>query len=104
MRVKPAKPRDILDWSAFTNWPYAVFTLFYLVPILNAASALGPTVPKYLLGKFDRMGLFSPAAMICAILTFSMVAFRTLVGVTVVSLLFGFLSDVFLALPLACFG
>jgi hypothetical protein len=77
MRAKPAKPRAFLDWSAFTDWPFAIFTLstmlgfvglyvtmffisffakatgsanasmaFYLIPILNAGSVSGRTIPN----------------------------------------------------------
>lgn len=77
MRVKPARPRAFLDWSAFTDWPFAIFTLscmlgfvglytalffisyfaeatgsadasmaFYLIPIVNAASVFGRTIPN----------------------------------------------------------
>ena len=82
MRFKPASPRDVLDWTAFTDWPFALFTLFtmvgfvglysmlfylsyfalastiatpemafYLVPVLNASSMLGRTLPNALSDK-----------------------------------------------------
>lgn len=88
MRVKPAKARAILDWSAFTDWPYVFFVVstligfiglyvmlfyisyfgaatgitspemsFYLVPILNAASMFGRTLPNAIsdkTGPFNR--------------------------------------------------
>ncbi|KAJ4303143.1 hypothetical protein N0V90_002035 [Kalmusia sp. IMI 367209] len=134
MRVKPAKPRDILDWSAFTDWPYAVFTIgaaigftglytllvfisyfssaagvadaamsFYLIPILNAGSTLGRTVPNYLSDKFGPMNLFGPAALACAVLTFSIIAIKTLAGIIVLAILYGFFSGVYVALPPVCF-
>ncbi|KAK6063231.1 major facilitator superfamily transporter [Seiridium cupressi] len=64
----------------------------------------GRTVPNYLLDKFGRMDLFGSAAMICGILILSMVAVKTLVRATFVSLFFGFFSGVFVALPPVCFG
>lgn len=134
MRVRPAKPRDILDWSAFTDWPYAIFTLgamvgftglyvmlvyisyfssaagvadaamaFYLIPILNAGSTFGRTLPNYLSDKFGPLNLFGPAALVCAVLTFSMLAVKNLAGVTVIALLYGFFSGVYVALPPVCF-
>ncbi len=82
MGVKPSKPRDILDWGAFTDGPFIIFTLltmvgfiglyvmlfytsffafetrvasaemaFYLVPILNAGSMFGRTLPNALSDK-----------------------------------------------------
>jgi predicted MFS family arabinose efflux permease len=77
MRVKPAKPRALLDWSAFADWPFAIFVFcamlgflgqyvmlffisyfseathiasekmaFYLIPIVNAGSVFGRTIPN----------------------------------------------------------
>lgn len=85
-RVKPARPRAILDWTAFTDVPVALFTVFtmigfvglyvvlfyisyyafasgsanremafYLVPILNASSMFGRTVPNALSDKFGPL-------------------------------------------------
>ncbi|KAH6617361.1 major facilitator superfamily domain-containing protein [Chaetomium tenue] len=134
MRVRPAKARDIFDWSAFTDWPYVAFTLggmvgfiglyvmlvymsyfsaasgiadpamaFYLVPILNAASTFGRTLPNYLSDKIGPLNLFGPAAAVCAALTLAMIAVTNLAGVTVIALLYGFFSGVFVALPPVCF-
>lgn len=75
---------------------------FYLMPILNAGSTLGRTVPNYLSDKFGPMNLFGPAALACAVLTFSLIAVKTLAGVTVLALLYGFFSGVYVALPPVC--
>jgi MFS family permease len=79
MRFKPAKARDLVDWSAFRDVPYLTFVFgamigyiglyvsffyisfygqqqritdeslsFYLVPILNAGSVFGRTLPNWL--------------------------------------------------------
>jgi len=79
MGAKPVKPRAVLDWGAFTDWPFVTFTLFslvgftglyvmlfyvsyfslatgiasqemafYLVPLLNATSMFGRTMPNWL--------------------------------------------------------
>lgn len=77
MRFKPQRPRALIDWSAFTDWPFAFLVVsvmfgfgalyamlfyfsyfglargisspsmsFYLVPILNAASVFGRSIPN----------------------------------------------------------
>ncbi|KAK5651792.1 hypothetical protein OQA88_11659 [Cercophora sp. LCS_1] len=130
MRAKPAKPRDALDWSAFTDWPFALFTLFtligfiglyvmlfytsyfslatgattpemafYLVPILNAGSMFGRTVPNALSDKVGPLNILAPGAIICAALTYSLIGVHNLGGIVVVTLLYGFFSGVFIALP-----
>lgn len=130
MGVKPSKPRAVLDWSAFTDWPFALFTLFcaigflglyvmifymsyfgfatgiasaelsfYIVPILNAASSLGRTLPNALSDKTGPLNLLVPGALICGVLCFAMIGVKSLGALVVVALLYGFFSGVFIALP-----
>ncbi|KAF2450860.1 hypothetical protein P171DRAFT_348267 [Karstenula rhodostoma CBS 690.94] len=72
------------------------------IPILNAGSTFGRTVPNYLSDKFGPMNLFGPAALVCGILT-SLIAVKNLVSVSVLSLFYGFFSGVYVALPPVCF-
>ena len=153
MRVRPAKVRDALDWSAFKDWPFSLFTLFtmigfiglyvmifyisffalatqaasaemsfYLVPILNVASMLGRTLPNALSdktgplnGKFafavgivevlpanDAILVLVPGVIICSSLTYALIGVRSLAGIVIVTLLYGFFSGVFIALPPVC--
>ena len=91
MRVKPGKIRNIVDWTAFTDLPYMLFTLgcligfiglytsffytsyygqatgltdeslsFYLVPILNAGSVLGRTLPNWLSDVTGPFNVIAP--------------------------------------------
>ncbi|EFX05057.1 major facilitator superfamily transporter monocarboxylate [Grosmannia clavigera kw1407] len=76
---------------------------FYIVPILNAASMFGRTIPNYVSDKTGPINLFGPAAIVCSVLTFCMIAVKDLAGVVVVAILFGFFSGVFIALPGVCF-
>lgn len=99
MRVKPIKPRAVLDWTVFTDWPFAFFTLstmfgfaglyvmlfyisfyafatgiasrhmaFYLVPILNAGSMFGRTLPNALADKVGPLNGEHPTFPFCACL------------------------------------
>ncbi|KAK0612631.1 major facilitator superfamily domain-containing protein [Bombardia bombarda] len=134
MGVKPVKPRAILDWTAFTDWPFALFSVFsmvgyvglytmlfyisyyaletritspalsfYLVPILNAASMFGRTLPNALSDKTGPINLLAPGAIICGALTYAMIGVHSLAGVVIITLLYGFFSGVFISLPPVCF-
>ncbi|KAK3939735.1 major facilitator superfamily domain-containing protein [Diplogelasinospora grovesii] len=76
---------------------------FYLVPILNAASMFGRTLPNALSDKTGPINLLAPGAIICGILSFAMIGVKSLAGIVVVTLLYGFFSGVFIALPPVCF-
>ncbi|KAK0748912.1 putative monocarboxylate transporter [Schizothecium vesticola] len=134
MRVKPIKPRAVLDWTVFTDWPFAFFTLstmfgfaglyvmlfyisfytfatgiasrhmaFYLVPILNAGSMFGRTLPNALADKIGPLNVLAPGAICCGILTFAMLGVKTLPAIIVITLIYGFFSGIFIALPPVCF-
>lgn len=91
MRVQPPKARSIIDWSAFTDWPFMIFIFgsvigfiglyvglfytsyygqatgvtndslsFYLVPILNAGSVLGRTLPNWVSDKVGPLNVIAP--------------------------------------------
>jgi hypothetical protein len=95
MRVKPAKPRAFLDWSAFTDRPFAIFVFctmlgfignyvtlffisyfseathiaskmmaFYLIPIVNAESAFGRTIPNAISDYTGPISSESPIMLI----------------------------------------
>lgn len=91
MRVQPPRVRSIIDWTAFTDWPFMLFIFgaiigfiglyvglfytsyyaqetgltdeslaFYLIPILNAGSVLGRTMPNWLSDKVGPLNVISP--------------------------------------------
>jgi len=47
--------------------------------------------------------VFGPAAIVCGILTFCMIAVTNLGGLVTIALFYGFFSGVFIALPAVCF-
>jgi predicted MFS family arabinose efflux permease len=134
MRSKPPKARALIDWSAFTDVSFMLFTIatligfiglfallfylsyyaqdqhitdtkmaFYIVPIFNAASCFGRTVPNALSDKTGPLNLIAPGASIVGVLIFSMIAVQTEAAIIVVAILSGFFSGVFIALPPVCF-
>lgn len=76
---------------------------FYLVPILNAGSVFGRTLPNMLSDKVGPINVIIPGAFICSILVFCNLAVTNLGGIVVQALLFGFFSGIFIALPPVCF-
>jgi len=76
---------------------------FYLVPILNVASMLGRTLPNALSDKIGPLNILAPGAIICGALTYSLISGPGLAGIIIITLLYGFFSGVFIALPPVCF-
>lgn len=72
---------------------------FYIVPILNAASTFGRTLPNALSDKTGPLNLIAPGALIVGILSFCMIAVNSLAAIIILAILLGFFSGVFIALP-----
>lgn len=77
---------------------------FYLVPILNAGSVFGRTVPNAISDKTGTLNLIGPGAVVCSILCFCLIAVNSVAGIVVIAVLFGFFSGVFIALPSVIFA
>ncbi|KAI4738773.1 putative MFS monocarboxylate transporter [Aureobasidium sp. EXF-12298] len=75
---------------------------FYIVPILNAASVFGRTLPNALSDKTGSFNIILPGAAVCSILIFCMIAVDGLGSIVALAVLFGFFSGVFIALPPVC--
>lgn len=134
MRFKAPKARALVDWSAFTDIPYIVFTIatligfmglytllfylsyyaedqhitntsmaFYLVPIFNAASCFGRTIPNAISDKTGPFNLIAPGAAIVGVLIFCMMAVTSEAAIIIIAILAGFFSGVFIAMPPVCF-
>ncbi|KAK3343238.1 major facilitator superfamily domain-containing protein [Neurospora tetraspora] len=76
---------------------------FYIVPILNAASMFGRTLPNWLSDKAGPFNILIPGALVCGALTLAMMGVKSLGAIIVVAILFGFFSGVFIALPTVCY-
>ena len=134
MRFKPPKARALIDWSAFTDIPYMLFTIgtligfmgltvilfylsfyaqalgitdsrmaIYLVPIFNAASCFGRTLPNAISDKIGPFNMIAPGGIIVGILLLCMMAVKTEAAIIVMAVLTGFFSGVFIAMPPVCF-
>ena len=49
------------------------------------------------------LAVLAPGALLCGFLTFVMLAVKTLPGIIVITLIYGFFSGIFIALPPVCF-
>ncbi|CAI6237683.1 unnamed protein product [Periconia digitata] len=134
MRVKPAKVRSLIDWTAFQDGPYMTFVVgcligymssyiaffytsffgqasgitdtslaFYLVPILNVGSMFGRTMPNWLSDKIGPLNVIAPSALGVGVILFCNIAVNDVVGIVVTTLLLGFFTGVFVALPPAIY-
>ena len=134
MRVKSTQARALIDFSAFTDLPYMLFTIstmigfmglyvllfylsffgedqritdtklaFYLVPIFNAASCFGRTLPNALSDKTGPFNMIAPGAAVVGILVLCINAITNIAGIVIMAILSGFFSGVFISMPPVCF-
>ena len=75
---------------------------FYLIPILNAASVFGRTLPNIVSDYVGTLNIIGPFAVICSILSFCLIAVNSAAGLVVLAAFYGFSSGVFIALPPVC--
>lgn len=76
---------------------------FYIVPIYNAASCFGRTLPNALADKTGPFNVIVPGSGIFGILMLCMIAVKTEAAIIVLAILTGFFSGVYIALPPVCF-
>lgn len=72
---------------------------FYLVPILNAGSVFGRTLPNWLSDKVGVFNIITPGALAVGIILLCYIPANSVGGLVVCALLFGFFSGIFIALP-----
>ncbi|EED12119.1 monocarboxylate transporter, putative [Talaromyces stipitatus ATCC 10500] len=76
---------------------------FYMVPILNAASCFGRTIPNAMADKMGPFNLITPCCIMIGVLMLCLVAVTTEGGLIVIALLSGFFSGALIGLPPLCF-
>ncbi|EKG13701.1 Major facilitator superfamily [Macrophomina phaseolina MS6] len=72
---------------------------FYMLSILNAASAFGRIIPNFLADKTGPLNILVPCTAISALLAFCWIAIDSTGGVVVFAVLYGFFSGTFVSLP-----
>ncbi|KAL4967058.1 major facilitator superfamily domain-containing protein [Aspergillus stella-maris] len=76
---------------------------FYLVPILNAASCFGRTIPNAMADKFGPFNLIAPCCMMVGILILCLISVTNQAGMIVIAIFSGFFSGALIGLPPLCF-
>lgn len=78
---------------------------FYIVPVYNAASVFGRIAPNFLSDRIGPFNVIAPCAIITGILLFCLIPIcaGNLGGIVVLTILLGFFSGVFVAIPGTCF-
>ncbi|KXL46368.1 MAG: hypothetical protein FE78DRAFT_89504 [Acidomyces sp. 'richmondensis'] len=72
---------------------------FYLVPILNAGSVLGRTLPNWLSDKTGPLNVIAPGALMVGVVFLCNLSVHNAGGLICTALFFGFFSGIFIALP-----
>lgn len=76
---------------------------FYIVPILNAGSCFGRTIPNAMADKMGPFNLITPCCMMIGVLILCLLAVTSEGGLIVIALLTGFFSGALIGLPPLCF-
>lgn len=72
---------------------------FYILAILNAASAVGRITPGLVADKVGSINTIIPVVLLTAILSFAWIGIHNLAGTIVFACLYGFASGALLSLP-----
>lgn len=87
----------VQDFALYHQLPISI--VFYLLPIINAASTLGRLLPNFLADKIGCLNMIIPCVTISGILVLIWLACTTLGSLVVFCILFGFFSGAFVSLP-----
>ncbi|CEL03768.1 hypothetical protein ASPCAL04912 [Aspergillus calidoustus] len=76
---------------------------FYLVPILNAASCFGRTIPNAMADKLGPFNLITPCCAMVGVLILCLITVTSEAGLIVIAVFSGFFSGALIGLPPLCF-
>ena len=77
---------------------------FYMVAIFNAASTFGRIVPNAVSDKIGPFNTVTPCAILTGVVLYCMTSVRHMADDIVLTVLIGFFSGVFIAMPPVCFA
>jgi len=72
---------------------------FYLLAILNAASAFGRIMPNFLADKTGPLNILIPCSLASTILAFGWIGIQSNAAIIIFCVLYGFFSGTFVSLP-----
>jgi MFS family permease len=76
---------------------------FYLVPILNAASCFGRTIPNAMADKLGPFNLITPCCAMVGVLIMCLITVTSEAALIVIAVFSGFFSGALIGLPPLCF-
>ncbi|KAL4862124.1 hypothetical protein BDV12DRAFT_207449 [Aspergillus spectabilis] len=76
---------------------------FYLVPILNAASCFGRTIPNAMADKLGPFNLIAPCCAMVGVCILCLISVTNEAGLIVIAIFSGFFSGALIGLPPLCF-
>lgn len=72
---------------------------FYVLPILNAASIFGRVVPNFFADKTGALNMLIPCALAASVLAFGWIGIKSVPGLMIFAILYGFFTGAFVSLP-----
>ncbi|KAK0443565.1 MFS general substrate transporter [Armillaria borealis] len=98
----PTRKRTPVDMSQIIHDPpYWVTIVGYVVsrlPILNAGAAVGRFMPNFLADKYGPLNVIIPSGIISSGMLWALLGVRSVAGVALFGLVYGFVSSAFLTL------
>ncbi|KAH8197775.1 hypothetical protein TruAng_008064 [Truncatella angustata] len=114
-RLPPKKLGPLVDIESLRDTPYTLFLLWLYIPffyitdyaisigidedmafysliIMSAGSIPGRVLPPFFADRIGNINVMLPATLICGILLFFWLAVKSLTGLIIISILFGFFS------------
>ncbi|KAI3626624.1 hypothetical protein CBS9595_001985 [Malassezia furfur] len=116
-RIAPAQRRKLFVWSAFKEPAFCLFSLgvflgytgrsgdalaFYLIAIINGASAFGRILPNLLADKLGPFNMIVGLSLCSTVLAFGWMGVDSVAGICVFAVLYGFMTGGYVSLPTPC--
>jgi MFS family permease len=86
-------------WATSVHLNTIGLPVFYILPIVNAASLFGRIFPNYLSDYVGRLNVQMPSITIAGLLVLTWLSVHSLGGLLVVAILYGFFSGALIGLP-----
>ncbi|KAJ6592148.1 MFS general substrate transporter [Mycena vulgaris] len=90
-------PYFYLQLFAFTQGVDANF-LIWVIPILNAGAMVGRLVPSFLADRYGPLNVIVPCGFISGAIMWALLGVKSIAGVSIFALFYGFVSGAFLSL------
>jgi MFS family permease len=87
------------EWTLATHMDTKGLNVFYILPIVNAASAFGRVIPNYISDYIGRLNVQTPAVAMAGILVLLWLPVNEIGALMTIAILYGFFSGALLGLP-----